>query len=74
MLHNTMWVEAGTGLLAGMQVSDYPPESTGLLRRPSRVVGDAAVLVVVPPPYSQKNKKKTVADGAVSRSSQSEII
>jgi len=43
--------------LVCLQAGDYPPDSTGLERRPSRVVGDTAVLVVVPPPYLQKIKK-----------------
>ena len=40
--------------LACLQAGDYPPDPTGLERRPSRVVGDTAVLVVVPSPYLQK--------------------
>ena len=43
--------------LACLQAGDYPPDPTGLERRPSRVVGDTAVLVVVPSPYLQKKKE-----------------
>ena len=42
--------------LACLQAGDYPPDPTGLERRPSRVVGDTAVLVVVPSPYLQKKE------------------
>ena len=42
--------------LVCLQAGDYPPDSTGLGRRPSRVVGDTAVLVVVPPLYLPKKK------------------
>ena len=40
--------------LACLQAGDYPPDPTGLERRPSRVVGDTAVLLVVPSPYLQE--------------------
>ena len=49
---------ARSNRLVCLQAGDYPPDPTGLQRRLSRVVGDAAVLVVVPSPYLQKKQNK----------------